>query len=310
VFDVVAAAEDRALASVILTQEGVVSRAQALRVLSPDAVRHRIASGRWRRAHAGIYLTFTGPSSRAQRRWIAVLAAGRSALLAGGSALELLGLRGYHAPTIHLLLPAARTVARPPAGVLVHRTRYLPPEDIARAQKPPCTTRSRSLIDAAQWADTEDDACAIVAAAYQQRLVNHEFVMAALDRLPNVPRRALIVRTAADAAGGSHSLAELGYRTLSRRAGLPEPTRQLLRRDATGRRRYLDFWYDEYRVQVEIDGGQHVEAQSWWADMKRQNDLWITGVRVLRFPAWLIRTRPAEVLAQVRAALEAAGWPG
>jgi very-short-patch-repair endonuclease len=310
VFDVVASAGDRALACVILAQEGVVSRGQALRVLSPEAIRHRVASGRWRRAHTGIYLTFTGPSSRAQRHWIAVLAGGRSALLAGASALELSGLRGYQTPTIHLLLPATRTVTRPPIGVLIHRTRYLPPEDIARANQPPRTTRARSLIDAAQWAATEDDACAIVAAAYQQRIVNHQFVMAALDRLPNVPRRALIARTAVDAAGGSHSLAELNYLAMSRRAGLPEPTRQQVRRDAGGRRRYLDIWYDEYRVQVEIDGGQHLEVRAAWDDMKRQNDLWIAGIRVLRFPAWLVRSRPADVLAQVRAALNAGGWPG
>jgi hypothetical protein len=43
--------------------------------------------------------------------------------------------------------------------------------------------------------------------------------------------------------------------------------------------------------------------------MKRQNDLWVAGDRVLRFPAWLVRRRPAEVAAQVRAALVAAGWP-
>jgi hypothetical protein len=224
VFDVVASAEDRALASIILAQEGVVSRGQALRVMSADAIRHRLASGRWRRLHTGVYLTFTGPSSRAQRRWIAVLAAGRSALVAGVSALELVGLRSCNAADIHLLVPAARTVTRPPSGVVVHRTRFLPAEDIARANQPPCTSRSRSLIDAAQWAATEADACAIVAAAYQQRAVRHEFVMATLNRLPNVRRRALIEHTALDAAGGSHSLAELNYLALSRGAGLPEPT--------------------------------------------------------------------------------------
>jgi very-short-patch-repair endonuclease len=105
-------------------------------------------------------------------------------------------------------------------------------------------------------------------------------------------------------------LAELDYLALTRRAGLPEPSRQQPRRDADGRRRYLDIWYDEYLVQVEIDGGQHLAARAAWNDMKRQNDLWIAGVRVLRFPAWLVRSRPAEVLCQVRAALTAAGWPG
>jgi hypothetical protein len=37
-------------------------------------------------------------------------------------------------------------------------------------------------------------------------------------------------------------------------------------------------------------------------------ELWVAGDRVLRFPSWAIRHRPAEVVAQVRAALLAAGW--
>jgi hypothetical protein len=68
------------------------------------------------------------------------------------------------------------------------------------------------------------------------------------------------------------------------------------------------IWYDEYRVHVEIDGGQHLEVRAAWADMKRQNDLWIAGARILRFPAWLVRARPGDVVAQVRAALLAGGW--
>jgi very-short-patch-repair endonuclease len=61
-------------------------------------------------------------------------------------------------------------------------------------------------------------------------------------------------------------------------------------------------------VHVEIDGAQHIEAETWWADMRRQNALWIQGVRVLRFPAWVLRERPSEVFAQIRQALIEAGW--
>jgi hypothetical protein len=42
--------------------------------------------------------------------------------------------------------------------------------------------------------------------------------------------------------------------------------------------------------------------------MRRQNDLWIKGDRILRFPAWAVRHRPAETAGQLRRALEAAGW--
>jgi hypothetical protein len=51
-----------------------------------------------------------------------------------------------------------------------------------------------------------------------------------------------------------------------------------------------------------------MDARHWAADMLRQNQVWIAGDRVLRFPAWLIRARPAEVADQLRAALAAAGW--
>jgi very-short-patch-repair endonuclease len=81
-----------------------------------------------------------------------------------------------------------------------------------------------------------------------------------------------------------------------------------MRTDRAGTRRFLDAYFEAYRVHVEIDGAQHRDARNWAADMKRQNDLWIAGERVLRFPAYLIRTNPDEVATQLRAALLAAGW--
>ncbi|MET7948800.1 DUF559 domain-containing protein [Micromonospora sp. NPDC005324] len=163
-------------------------------------------------------------------------------------------------------------------------------------------------MDAAQWAGDDQQARAIVAAGFQQRIVAGDDLHLVVDRLPRVHRRQLILATAADAAGGAHSLAELDFLGLIRRAGLPVPTRQKVRCDSTGRRRYLDAYFEEWSVHVEIDGGQHLDPRAWWADMRRQNDLWIEGNRVLRFPAWVIRAHPDEVLTQLRAALGAAGW--
>jgi very-short-patch-repair endonuclease len=81
-----------------------------------------------------------------------------------------------------------------------------------------------------------------------------------------------------------------------------------MRRDAAGRPRHIDAYWAEYQVHVEIDGWWHTEAGAWWTDMCRQNELWLAGDRVLRFPAWLIRRSPQTVAAQVRQALKAAGW--
>jgi len=91
---------------------------------------------------------------------------------------------------------------------------------------------------------------------------------------------------------------------------MPEPSRQTVRFDASGQRRYLDAYFEAYRLHVEIDGAQHLDPRRAWADMRRQNEVWLRGDRVLRFPAWLVRERPDDWLPQVRAALIAAGWTG
>jgi very-short-patch-repair endonuclease len=294
----------------LFVQEGVISRRQALHHLSEKAVRHRIASGRWRVAHPGVYLTHTGSMTLEQRRWVASLAIGlgQPAFLGGQSALAVLGMRGLDSRRIHVVVGTARQRRSPPPGVVVHRVSRLPPEDRHRLGRPPCTMPARSIIDAAQWAATDQEAVAVIAAGFQQRPVGAVDMMPVLDRMKHVKRRRLIVAAVADAAGGAESIAEMDFARLCRRHRLPEPSRQVVRVDAAGRRRYRDVYLDEWRVQVEIDGAQHMEVRSWYADMWQQNEIAIAGERLLRFPAWIIRHRPDEVVSQLRAALRAAGW--
>lgn len=294
----------------LFRQDRVITRRQALRHLSAKAIRARLSSGRWQQVGVGVYLTHTGPATRQQRRWIAVLAAGpvRPAVLAGQSALECQGLRGHRSGVLHVLIPARSRDRDVPSGVVVHRTTQLPAGDVHRQGQPPRTMPARSLVDAAQWAGSDEAARVIVAAGFQQRLATLEEVTAVLDRMPRAHRRALTREIATDAAGGAHSLPEAEFLRLCRRGGLPRPTRQTRRRDSGGRWRYLDVYFEEWGLHVEIDGGQHMEVRHWWQDMRRQNQLWIPGDRVLRFPSWAVRHRPDEVIAQVRAALVAAGW--
>jgi hypothetical protein len=294
----------------LFRQDGVISRRQALHFLSDKAIRHRLASGRWSLAHRAVYVTHAGPVSEHQRRWIAALAVGRGlvAPLAGLSALAVHGLRGFAARPIHVLVGAHRRDTDPPPGVLVHRTRHLPVEDRHPAGNPPCTMPARSMIDAAQWAPTDREAVAIIAACFQQRLVGLVDVEPALARMPRVRRRKVILAAISDAAGGAESIFEVDFARLCRRAGLPEPSRQVSRTDRAGRRRYRDVHFDRWGVHVEIDGGQHMEVKAWYADMRDHNEIAIAGERLLRFPGWALRQRPHEVLADVRAALAAAGW--
>ncbi|RAO58671.1 hypothetical protein LUPAC06_02261 [Micromonospora saelicesensis] len=291
-------------------QEDVLSLEQARRHLSPKAIRHRVATGTWRQIHRAVFVAHNGPVSAGQLRWAAVLAAGPQAILGGLTAAQAGGLRGFPGRPIHILLPASRRRGSLPAGVLAHRTVTLRDQDVLAVGQPKRTMPARSIVDAAQWASDDQQARTIIAAACQQGIVAGDDLSRIVERLPRVRRRQLMLATAADAAGGAHSLAELDFLGLIRRAGLPEPARQKIRYDSTGRRRYLDAYFEEWRVHVEIDGGQHIDPRAWWADMRRQNDLWIEGDRVLRFPAWVIRAHPDEVLRQILEALRAAGWKG
>ncbi|MBB2941387.1 hypothetical protein FB565_001091 [Actinoplanes lutulentus] len=173
---------------------------------------------------------------------------------------------------------------------------------------PPCTTAGRSLVDAGQWALTDTAAVSIVAAALQQRVVAADEVWAVLGARRRLRRRKVIAAALVDAGGGSESGYEVEFLRLCRKAGLPEPSRQAVRRDRAGRRRYRDVFFEPWDVQVEIDGSQHMEVRGWYADMRSGNEIAISGVRLLRFPGWSVRHRPEEVVADVRAALRAAGW--
>jgi hypothetical protein len=294
----------------LFRQDNVISRRQALRHLSLDAIRHRLESGRWRQAVRGVYVAHSGPVTAEQRWMIASLAcgAGRRAPLAGVTALTIAGLRGYPAGVVHVLMPWHRRDRNAPYWVAVHRTRHLPASQVHRLATPPYTLPARSLVDAAQWARDDDAAAALVASAFQQRLVTADEVNSVLVDMPGIHRRRLIGAMVADVAGGSHSLPELEFVHGCRREGLPEPSRQVRRDDSTGRRRYLDALFEPYGVHVEIDGAQHLEVRRYWADMQRQNDLWIPGERVLRFPAYIIRMRPDLWVPQLRKALIEAGW--
>jgi hypothetical protein len=53
--------------------------------------------------------------------------------------------------------------------------------------------------------------------------------------------------------------------------------------------------------------GAVLDAAAWWADMHRDNELTLSGYRVLRFPAFAVRDHPEEVAAQIADALGLAG---
>lgn len=290
-------------------QSGVVTSAQAVEFLGRGTVRGHLRLGRWRLLCPGILLTGNGDLTPPQQLWVAVLTAGKDAMLAGAAAASAGGVQGIRAGHIAVLIPATRCASKrvtrlPPdmPTVRLHRSSVLPPEH-RQVGRPPRTTVARSVVDAASWAPSERAAQLVLAAACQQRRVTPGEILAVLSVLSRVRRRAFLQRTVTDLAGGASALSEIDLLALCRRADLPLPDLQQRRRDADGRYRYVDAYWRERRLHVEVDGAHHMEAAEWSLDMLRQNSIWIAGDRILRFPAWLLRTDPDKVATQLRAAL-------
>jgi very-short-patch-repair endonuclease len=91
------------------------------------------------------------------------------------------------------------------------------------------------------------------------------------------------------------------------RRGLPAPARQVLRK-AGARHYYLDLYWPDYHLVVEIDGIHHTWAENVIGDALRQNALVLDGDTVLRLPLLGYRLQRDAFLDQIEAALRAAGW--
>ncbi|MEU4421342.1 hypothetical protein AB0F81_12010 [Actinoplanes sp. NPDC024001] len=293
----------------------MLTTAQAVDLVGRSALRRHLNQERWRSVCRGIVLTGNGQLTRSQQLWVATLAAGPGARLAGRAAATEAGVKGLAAEPLDVLIPAERhrsgRLARLPADmarVRVHRTSVLPAEHL-QLGRPPRTTSARAVVDAASWAGGPRESQMIILSACQQRRVTPERLRAVLGRLPVLRRRRLIAATIADVEGGVGAHSEADFLTLCRRHSLPRPDMQEQRPDTTGRMRYLDAYWRAARLHVEIDGSHHMDVRQWSADMLRQNRIWISGDRILRFPAWLVRSEPAAVAAQLREALATAPNP-
>ncbi len=298
------------LTDLLTRQVGVLTVQQAVDGLGPDAVRWRLRTRRWQRCYPRVLLTHSGPPCRDQQLWAALLHCGPDAVLSRETAAALGGLVGYEDDQIHVTVPAHRHPV-PVPGVVVRRSTQLAPGSLQSSRLPRRTTIERSILDAAAFARTDDRAAALVLASVQQGLTRPDRLADVLATLPKQPRRRLLRHVLADAAGGVHSLPEREFGALIRAHHLPLPTRQGVRLDGCGRRRYVDAEWDQFATRVEIDGGAHREVGQWWSDLERENRLQLAGrSTVLRFPAYAVRHRQTYVATTLERALRQGGWAG
>jgi very-short-patch-repair endonuclease len=262
-------------------RDGVVSRRE-LAALGLDrfAVRDMVSAGRWRVLGRQTVCVHTGELSALARWWWAVIEAGPEiAALDGVSALMAAGARHLSSPEIHL---SVRHASRPlpVRGVRIHQVRKWERGDVTTGGVPRVRPEV-AAIRAAHWAVSDRQAALFLCVAVQQRIVSPDALQRAARRITGRRRRAFVRRVVADLVDGAHSLGELDFARLCRERGLPEPSRQVVRRGPRGKV-YLDVRWDALKLVVEIDGSQHTQGLSVSDDNLRANAVAIRGDTVLR----------------------------
>jgi len=296
----------RQAAALAADQDGLLSRRQVRGLgLHRRDVRTQVDAGRWHKPSPNTVALFTGELSQRQQWWVALLETGCSeAALDGVAALQAGGLTGYAAPTT-ISCPAGAKPRRV-AGTEVQVTRWRFTGDQLSTGIPRVRPHV-AAVRGALWARTDRQAALILVITVQQRLSTAGRLQWELRRIRRHPRRRLLARLLADIDDGAQALGELDFTALCRQHHLPTPSRQVLRHGPRGRI-YLDVYFDDYTLVVEIDGIQHAIGLGQVDDALRQNELSLGADTVLRIPLLGLRLQPAEFIAQLSRGLRDRGW--
>jgi very-short-patch-repair endonuclease len=288
-------------------QGGVVSRRQLYAAgVTRWEIRGQVKAGRWQLVGDQSVCLHNGPIQEHGHWWAAVFQGGPRACLDGASALVAGGLERYAVDRIRVSVPRGSRVRRN-RRYDIRQTRRWDPGDVAttgiRRTKP-----AVAAVRGAIWAKSDKQAAYLLTLAVQQGCVAVEALAHEVLRIRRDKRRLLLRVVVNDLLEGARSLGELDVGRELRRRGLPPPARQVLRKDRKGRY-YLDLYWPDYGLVVEIDGIHHAWAENVVGDALRQNSLAMAGDTVLRLPLLGLRLCPDDFFEQIEQTLRANGWP-
>lgn len=296
-------ARRRRVADQLAQRHGGVVRRQVLAAhdISPEEVRTELRVGSWHRAGKHTLSIDAREPHGHGRFWWALWESGPRSVLDGTSALIWCGLTGWSEQAVRVSVPRNATLRDVP-GIERRYTRDLGP--VNRLWLPHAVPAA-AAVRAAQWAVSDTQAATILAMAVQQRIARPEDILEFWATVAASPRRDFLDAVIQDVCDGAHSLNELDVARLCRRRGFPEPTRQQVRRGRNGRV-YLDVYWDDLGVHLEIQGAHHFQGLKGVDDALRSNEQAILHADdiQLQLPVLGLRTRPDAFLDQIGQALE------
>lgn len=296
-----------ALDRLLIQQLDVISRRQALAVgVTDNALRHRIrAGGPWRGLLPGVYLAATGAPTTLQQEMAALLYAGPGSVITGPAALRSHHIRCELTEIVDVLVPAARR-RRSTGFVRLHRTTRMPGR-IWEAGPVQYVMPARAVADAMRALTSLRDVRAVVADAVQRDKCTIGTLTAELVEGPN-KGSALFREALADVADGIRSAAEGDLRDLLARSGLPMPLFNPWLYDEHGN--FVarpDAWWPKLGIAVEVDSREwHTSPEDHAKTLARGRRMARHQIVVLRFTPKQIRSQPAEVIKDIKAALDGA----
>lgn len=291
-------------------QEGVFLRRQALDAGWSEAeIDHRVATGDWRRLQRGTFCHATLPLTPRVRLAAAVLAAGQSCDLAAAAHLSVIALHGLtprHPRRPHVIVPHAHSPEL--RGVVVHRSRDVPTEDLRSWGDIPTTSLERALVDAAAHVGAAVLTVWLDEAIRIGRVTAVSVAQCAL-RLRRRGRRgpALVLELLAARPAGADTMDSCLEILFARAMGPAETAGWVhhYRIDVAGTARSweVDFAFPAARVSVEVDGAQHDGFVQATRDTRRDADLEALGWRQMRFRWADVAGEPDRVVREVRSAV-------
>ncbi len=244
----------------------------------------------------------TGRLDEEESLWLGVLHAGDGAVLSHLTAAKRAGLRWTGDDVVHVMTPRGDAVL-PLPGYRFHQTRRPYERWVKPATGPPRLPLEHAALLAAERDHNVRRAIGLLAACVQQQLTTAERFGRAIPHIRKLRHGMTFRLVLDDIAGGAQSFAELDVGRLCAEYGLLPPTRQVVRLDKLGHRRYLDcVWVlaDGRVVVLEVDGSFHAEVVAWWSDMKRERAVVIHGDTVLRCSSIELRLEPHDVMDDLR----------
>jgi very-short-patch-repair endonuclease len=285
-------------------QHGLVGRDQLRgRGISRHSVCCRLRSPDWMPVTSRVLRLVGMPESDEQRAVAAVLDAGEGSVLSHRSAAALWGLPGFDLRDLEVSRP--RTGAnRTTTLAKLHHPRFLPAHHCTEARGIPVTTLVRTIFDLAGSEHPGRAERAFHAALKRglswPTIEGHLSEVAERGRVGIALMRELVEDNREKPALDSGL--EARFLSILRRAGLPEPRRQVDVGDAqwVGR---VDFLYEELHLVLEVNGAwHHSGALEVQRDQHRTARLVAAGFTVLPIPEHLILSAPYEVVRLVREA--------